>query len=82
MKDISSYSVVLTPADEGGYTVTVPTIPGCFTEGDTYEEALRNAREAIELCLAQMLADGEDIPVETSPSAISSVTIFGHPQHA
>lgn len=82
MDNISSYSVVLTPAENGGYTVTVPTLPGCFTEGDTYEEALSNAREAIELCLEQLLADGEDIPVEISPSAISTVTISAHPQHA
>jgi predicted RNase H-like HicB family nuclease len=33
---------------EGGYSVEVPELPGCFTEGDTFEEALANAREAIE----------------------------------
>jgi predicted RNase H-like HicB family nuclease len=82
MNDISTYSVVLTPAHEGGYIVTVPSIPGCFTEGDTYEEALSNAREAIELCLEQIRASGEDVPIESAPSAISSVSIFSLPQHA
>ena len=43
--------VVLEPSKEGGYTVTVPTLPGCISEGDTKEEALRNIREAIELYL-------------------------------
>ncbi len=43
--------VVLEPSDEGGYTVYVPTIPGCVSEGDSREEALTNIREAIELCL-------------------------------
>jgi predicted RNase H-like HicB family nuclease len=43
--------VVLEPSDEGGYTVYVPTLPGCISEGDTLEEALANIREAIELYL-------------------------------
>ena len=43
--------VVLEPSDEGGYTVFVPALPGCISEGDSREEALTNIREAIELCL-------------------------------
>ena len=43
--------VVLEPSDEGGYTVYVPTLPGCISEGDTVEEAMRNIREAVELYL-------------------------------
>jgi len=40
--------IVLEPSDEGGYTVYVPSLPGCISEGDTVEEALANIREAIE----------------------------------
>jgi len=43
--------VVLEPSDEGGFTVYVPSLPGCISEGDTREEALTNIREAIELYL-------------------------------
>ncbi len=43
--------VVLEPSEEGGYTVFVPALPGCISEGETKEEALRNIREAIELYL-------------------------------
>jgi predicted RNase H-like HicB family nuclease len=43
--------VILEPSEEGGYTVYVPSLPGCISEGDTEEEALRNIREAIELYL-------------------------------
>jgi predicted RNase H-like HicB family nuclease len=43
--------VVLEPSEEGGYTVHVPSLPGCISEGDTEEEALLNIREAIELYL-------------------------------
>ncbi len=45
------FKVVLEPSDEGGYTVYVPALPGCISEGDTIEEALKNIREAIELYL-------------------------------
>ncbi len=43
--------VVLEPGEEGGYTVHVPGLPGCISEGDTREEALQNIREAIDLYL-------------------------------
>jgi len=39
----------LEPSDEGGFTVYVPALPGCISEGDTREEALANIQEAIEL---------------------------------
>ena len=39
--------VVLEPSDEGGYTAVVPALPGCISEGDTKDEAIRNVREAI-----------------------------------
>ena len=45
------FQVVLEPSDEGGYTVYVPSLPGCISEGDTLEEALTNIQEAIELYL-------------------------------
>ena len=45
------FKVVLETAEEGGYTVSVPSLPGCISEGDTKEEALKNIREAIELYL-------------------------------
>ena len=41
--------IVLEPSDEGGYTVYVPDLPGCISEGDTVNDAIANIREAIEL---------------------------------
>lgn len=43
--------VVLEPSDEGGYTIYVPSLPGCISEGDTEEQALANIQEAIKLYL-------------------------------
>ena len=45
------FKVVLEPSDDGGYTVFVPSLPGCISEGDTIEEALKNIEEAAELYL-------------------------------
>jgi predicted RNase H-like HicB family nuclease len=43
--------VILEASDEGGYTVHVPSLPGCISEGETVEEAMENIREAVELYL-------------------------------
>jgi predicted RNase H-like HicB family nuclease len=43
------FNVILEPAEEGGFNVTVPALDGCFTQGNNEEEALNNAREAV-LC--------------------------------
>jgi predicted RNase H-like HicB family nuclease len=49
--------VVLEPSDEGGYTVYVPALPGCISEGDNVDEALENIKEAIELYLEPVATD-------------------------
>ena len=51
-------TIVLEPSEEGGYTVVVPSLPGCISEGETREEAIRNIREAIELYLEPTEDDG------------------------
>jgi len=43
--------VIFEPSDEGGYTVYVPSLPGCISEGETIEEARSNIREAVSLYL-------------------------------
>ncbi len=59
-----SYRILLREEPEGGYTVTVPTLPGCITFGDTVQDAIEMAREAIELYLESLVAHGEEIPTE------------------
>ncbi|HEU65454.1 MAG TPA: type II toxin-antitoxin system HicB family antitoxin [Chloroflexi bacterium] len=56
--------IVLEASEEGGYTVYVPSLPGCISEGDTEKEALANIKEAIELYIESLQADGEPIPSE------------------
>lgn len=59
------YTVVLMPEPEaGGYSVTVPALPGLFTQGDTRDEALAAAREAIAFHLESLAEEGEALPDE------------------
>ena len=57
------HKVVLIPdVEAGGFTVIVPSLPGCISEGDTEAEALVNIKEAIELHIESMIEHGEDVP--------------------
>lgn len=62
------YPLVLQKVSDG-YTVFIPDVPGCYSAGNTFEEALTNAKEAIVFHIEGMLEDGEDIPQPTSIEA-------------
>jgi len=61
---VLNYRILLRKEAEGGYTVTVPSLPGCVTYGDTIEEAIEMAKEAIELYLESLKEHDEEIPTE------------------
>jgi len=63
MKQLT-YRLLLNREPEGGYTVLVPTLPGCITYGETVEEAIAMAKEAIELYIESLVAHNEPIPDE------------------
>ena len=69
-----SYKVILEPDETGGYTIVCPMIPGCYSQGETVEEALDNIKEAIELCLEELVAEGEEIP-DPSNSLVGTVLV-------
>ncbi|MCX6698388.1 MAG: type II toxin-antitoxin system HicB family antitoxin [Methanomicrobiales archaeon] len=59
-----SYKILLRKEPEGGYTVIVPSLPGCITYGKTIEEAISMAKEAIELYIESLIEHGDEIPTE------------------
>ncbi len=61
---ILNYKILLKKEPEGGYTVFVPSLPGCITYGETIDESIINAREAIKLYIESLKFHGEDIPTE------------------
>ena len=56
------FTVILEREEEGGYHAFCPALKGCHTQGDTLDEALANAREAIEAYLESLRAHGEPMP--------------------
>ena len=67
-----SYTIILEPdPDEGGYTVTVPALPGCVTQGETIEEAITMAKDAIRLYIETLTENGEEVHEEREhPQAV------------
>jgi predicted RNase H-like HicB family nuclease len=65
------FKVMLEESDEGGYTVYVPSLPGCISEGDTHDEALENIREAIEL----YLEPEDDVVVESEHTVLEEIEV-------
>ncbi|MDE3059079.1 MAG: type II toxin-antitoxin system HicB family antitoxin [Bacteroidota bacterium] len=71
---VLDFKVFLEPDEDGGYVASCPSLPGCFSEGDTIDEALDNIKEAIELCLEDLVAQKFPLP-DTSKSLVSSVVV-------
>ena len=65
--------VILIPDETGGYVVEVPSLPGCYSQGDTEEEALVNIQEAIELHIESLIAAGEDVPEDVGEALLKVV---------
>ena len=70
-----TYTIMVEPEQEGGYFVTVPALPGCFTRGSTIEECRERAVEAIEVHIAGLQADGEPVPDEAAAPQLLAVTV-------
>lgn len=65
---------IIIESDAEGFFVSCPTLQGCYSQGDTYEEAVENIKDAIRLHLEDRLADGEEIPQHVSVS-LSTVEV-------
>lgn len=71
------YSVVVHQAEEGGFWVEVPALPGCYSQGESIEETLENAGEAIELYLEVLRDEGGEAPKDTD--VVHQVTVAVQP---
>ena len=73
MKSQYNYTIILEKEDSGGYHVFCPALPGCHTYGDTYDEAIDNIKDAINLYIESLKAHKEPIPIEDI--AIKPITV-------
>ncbi len=72
---VLKYDVIFEEQPDEGYTVTVPSLPGCISEGDTFEQARENIADAIKLYLEDLNADGEEIPARNSNIFVGQVSV-------
>ena len=68
-----TFTVVIEQDEDGVFLATCPALQGCYTQGDTYEEALANIREAIELHLQARRDLGEPIPQEVGTATLTVI---------
>ncbi len=72
---IYKYTAIYEPAENGGYVVSVPALPGCVTQGENFEDARKMAEDAIKGCIAVLKEDGDEVPIEPEGVVISEVKI-------
>lgn len=68
--DTYIFPAIFEPSDAKGYCITFPDLPGCITEGDTLQEAMYMAKDALELFIYNLEEDDDDIPSPTNPEDI------------
>lgn len=72
---IFTYTVVFEKTQDGGYIAHVPVLPGCSTQGETFEEAKENAKDAIAGYIEVLQEDGDEIPVESEEHVAATVAV-------
>jgi predicted RNase H-like HicB family nuclease len=71
-----NYTIILEPDfDEGGYTVTVPALPGCITQGETVEQCIERAQEAIKGYIETLVMDGMAVPEEIERPQMITISV-------
>lgn len=72
---IFTYTVLFRKAKEGGYVASVPMLPGCMTQGETFEETEENIKDAITGYLDVLREEGEEIPFEGEEHIAATVAV-------
>lgn len=72
---ILKYTAIFEPAEEGGYVVSVPALPGCATQGETFEEAVEMIKDAIQGYLTVLKDEKKEIPEETEDIVVTKVGV-------
>lgn len=80
-RKVFRYTAIFEEAREGGYVVRIPAL-GCVTEGETFEDAKRMARDAIRCYLASLAKHGERIPEEGPVEVVSTIDVAFAVQHS
>ena len=74
-QNILTYTVIFEPAEEGGYVASVPVLPGCLTQGDTFEETVKMVKDAIKGYLAVLNEQKQEVPKEKEDIIVTKVSV-------
>lgn len=74
-KEIFNYTVIFEPAEEGGFIVYVPSLPGCYTQGETLDEAYKMAQDAIYGYIKTLQELKEKVPREAGNSIVAKIPV-------
>lgn len=72
---VFTYTAIFEKASEGGYVVSVPALPGCLTQGETFEEAKDNIKDAITGYIEVLREDGDEVPLEHAEHIAATVAV-------
>lgn len=72
---ILKYTAIFEPASEGGYVVSVPALPGCATQGETFEEAVEMIKDAIQGYVAVLKSEDQEVPQEIEDVVVTKVSV-------
>lgn len=75
-KEVLSFNVVFLTEKDGGYSASVPALPGCFSQGDTFEEAVKNIKEAIGLYLEDGVEGKEWLKMRSKKEFMAPVELY------
>ena len=73
---VYNYTAIFEPAEEGGYVVYVPALPGCVTQGETFEEAEIMAKDVVQTYLEALKDLKEEIPFESKEAIITRIPVL------
>ena len=83
MNQTYTYRVIIEPDEKGTFHAYVPALRGCHTWGNSIEEARANIKDALDVYVRSLIADGEDVPQDLGMEAFESVSLFvASPAHA
>jgi len=68
-----NYTIIVRRVESGRYIANCPIIPECHAQGDTYDEAVRNAKESLQLCVEYILEQGQKLPEEVGSEKVAVV---------
>jgi len=74
-EEILTYTAIFEKAPEGGYVVSVPVLPGCMTQGETFEEAKANIQDAIVGYIEVLKEDGDEVPIESAEHIAATIQV-------